>query len=496
MVATIGNITFTACRAATRRTARSCARSSAGSASASRIPRSPRNGFASGRRGRNGSGLSAPTSSVRRTSGRPPSAAAIAVYVRTCSSSPGGSVRARKRNSVRSRPTPSAPASTAATASSAEPRLASNRDPAPVTGHGRLRGGRERRPRPPPRAPALPPRSSASHLGARLDVEAARVRRRGGASLPSGTASSASPSPTAAGIPASERGSRVRGGTAAAVARPRTRPRSSAAVSAGVRSAATTIPGAVQPRVPSHRRPRAWATTCAATRSHVRARPLIVVVELAYSAATGRRPRQGAGRVPCLSKIARRAGRAARRRRGTTGARRRSPPLARRRGRRPPARAQLDADALERPSRALHSSAGPSARGRRGLPRQGPESRAQRPDRDPRGRQGRPARAPARCRRRIDRRCRRDLLGAIASKPSAASSRSASSAASACGPLAATCSSWPCRTPSVATALRLRALAGPRPVVDVGEGRRRHPSAAAVWTKLRGRAARAGRAGS
>ena len=112
-VATIGNISFSGCSAATRRTARSWVRNSSGSASERRIPRRPRNGLSSGAWRRNGSGLSAPASSVRTISGRPSSASAISVRTATCSSSLGGSSRSRKRNSVRSRPTPSAPCSTA-----------------------------------------------------------------------------------------------------------------------------------------------------------------------------------------------------------------------------------------------------------------------------------------------------------------------------------------------------------------------------------------------
>ena len=76
-VATIGNMTFTGCSAAVRRTARSWAVSSSGIASCSRIPRRPRNGFASGSCRSARSGLSAPTSRVRMMSGRPPRSRAI-----------------------------------------------------------------------------------------------------------------------------------------------------------------------------------------------------------------------------------------------------------------------------------------------------------------------------------------------------------------------------------------------------------------------------------
>ena len=53
--------------------------------------------------------LSPPASNVRMMSGRPSSAWATARYACTCSSSSGGAVRFRNRNSVRNNPTPSAP---------------------------------------------------------------------------------------------------------------------------------------------------------------------------------------------------------------------------------------------------------------------------------------------------------------------------------------------------------------------------------------------------
>ena len=68
---TIGNITETGCSAATRRIARSCVEKRSGCASERRSPRRPRNGLASGSVAMNGSGLSAPASSVRTISGRP-----------------------------------------------------------------------------------------------------------------------------------------------------------------------------------------------------------------------------------------------------------------------------------------------------------------------------------------------------------------------------------------------------------------------------------------
>ena len=59
--------------------------------------------------GRYGSGLSPPTSRVRRVIRRPAMASAIASYSPCCSSTSGAALRSRKRNSVRTRPAPSAP---------------------------------------------------------------------------------------------------------------------------------------------------------------------------------------------------------------------------------------------------------------------------------------------------------------------------------------------------------------------------------------------------
>ena len=137
-VATIGSITLTGKSAATRRIARSCVASTSGRASEDSDSPHAQEGIGFAGSGSAGSGLSAPASSVRITSGRPSSADAIARRVLTCSSSCGNSARSRYRNSVRSRPTPSAPSDTARAASAGLPRLAtiSTRTPSRVPALG------------------------------------------------------------------------------------------------------------------------------------------------------------------------------------------------------------------------------------------------------------------------------------------------------------------------------------------------------------------------
>ena len=92
----------------------SWSRSRSGWASARRMPRTPRNGFASGGWGRYGSGLSPPTSSVRSVIRAPCAASTSARYAATCSSTSGARSRPRNRNSVRTSPTTSAPLPTPA----------------------------------------------------------------------------------------------------------------------------------------------------------------------------------------------------------------------------------------------------------------------------------------------------------------------------------------------------------------------------------------------
>ncbi len=108
----------------TPRMARSWVRSRSGCFRLTRTPRRPSAGFCSCGRARYGAGLSAPTSRVRTIIGRPSKASAMAWYCAACSVSAGGVRRSRNRNSVRSRPQPSAPLRSAAAASAGAPMLA------------------------------------------------------------------------------------------------------------------------------------------------------------------------------------------------------------------------------------------------------------------------------------------------------------------------------------------------------------------------------------
>src|SRR5215211_1029199 len=122
--ATIGNITFRLPLAAARRMARSWGLKSSGVSRLILIPRQPRKGLSSSAWSTPGRSLSPPTSSVRTMTGFSPNARATALYASYCSSSEGRSSRSMKRNSVRKSPTPSAPHSSASSASDAEPRFA------------------------------------------------------------------------------------------------------------------------------------------------------------------------------------------------------------------------------------------------------------------------------------------------------------------------------------------------------------------------------------
>ena len=129
-IATIGAMTcgVVPVAAAARAIARSCATRRSGRVRPSRIPRTPRNGFASTGRSRYGTSLSPPISASRMTTGRSgPNAARTVRYARACSSSSGGRFRPRNRNSVRNSPTPSAPTRRARSASSGPPRFATRR---------------------------------------------------------------------------------------------------------------------------------------------------------------------------------------------------------------------------------------------------------------------------------------------------------------------------------------------------------------------------------
>src|SRR5215216_6334089 len=122
--ATIGNMTLRLPLAAARRMARSWGLKSSGVSRLILIPRQPRKGLSSSAWSTPGRSLSPPTSSVRTMTGFSPNARATALYASYCSSSEGRSSRSMKRNSVRKSPTPSAPHSSASSASDAEPRFA------------------------------------------------------------------------------------------------------------------------------------------------------------------------------------------------------------------------------------------------------------------------------------------------------------------------------------------------------------------------------------
>src|SRR5918993_4801539 len=124
MSATIGIMILRLPLAAARRMARSWGSKSSGVSRLILIPRHPRNGFSSCAWSTPSSSLSPPTSSVRTMTGFSPNARATALYASYCSSSEGRSSLCMNRNSVRKSPTPSAPHSSASSASDAEPRFA------------------------------------------------------------------------------------------------------------------------------------------------------------------------------------------------------------------------------------------------------------------------------------------------------------------------------------------------------------------------------------
>ena len=240
-VATIGSIALTGCSAATRRIARSWVARTSGRWSARRIPRTPRKGLASAGIGSAGSGLSAPASSVRTTSGRPSSATAISRRVSACSSS-SGSCRDRGRGTrcaAGPRPRPRAPRPS-------PPRRPSRgwRRPPPARRRARARLVRALERGAPRRRGALAALLRRGQLGGRrVDLQRAGVaveqQRRALCDR-----QQASPSPTAAGRPsARERMAACAVTEPWAVAIPRTSLGSSPAASAGVSSPASTIPG-------------------------------------------------------------------------------------------------------------------------------------------------------------------------------------------------------------------------------------------------------------
>ena len=96
------------------------------------MPRWPRNGLASAGIGRYGSGLSPPTSSVRRVTRRPPIASAIASYTACCSSTSGARPSVEEEELGADQPGAVGAGGEAARASATEPRLAATANARPV----------------------------------------------------------------------------------------------------------------------------------------------------------------------------------------------------------------------------------------------------------------------------------------------------------------------------------------------------------------------------
>ncbi len=337
-VATIGNITLirmvvprpAGARGAARRAtlaarARAGSRARRGTGSSRPAARAP------------GSGLSAPASRVRTSSGRSPSASAAARYAASCSSSSGMVSRSMKRNSVRNRPTPSAPPATAAATSSGSADVRGHLDRRAVARHRRL----ARRSRPPAaicaatRSRAASSRAIVSSSGSTWTSPAVAVERRGACPRSSVSADRT-------------RRPRRRGCRARARARPRARSGrrgrsrrrgriagSSPAVSAGVEVGGDEDPRGIEPgrRDPDAQQP------CEHLAAHApqvgRPRAEVRVVERVPRGGD-RLDRVAPGPAGAGSGVDRGPppGRAARRRAGTADARRRSRPRPRRPARR------------------------------------------------------------------------------------------------------------------------------------------------------------------
>ena len=219
------------------------------------MPRTPRNGFASSGTAAKGIGLSPPASRVRNTTRRPPKASPIDRYIASCSPTDGGSTRDANRNSVRTRPAPSACASAAFLASSIEPTLAQTviASPSRVT-EGSAAAD----------SAAACARSWASircSYTARSSELGSTSSRPASASTttssPSRMRCAATPAATSNGMPrARARIAACEVGLPKASTTPRIRPASSSAASAGVRSVATRMPstGRPSPSTPSRYR--------------------------------------------------------------------------------------------------------------------------------------------------------------------------------------------------------------------------------------------------
>ena len=221
-----------------------------------RSPRRPRAGFSSAPRSANANGLSAPASRVRKTTLAPSSKVLSTVaYASVCSSIVGASCRSKKRNSVRNRPTPSAPFFFAVGASEGLPMLASTRMRSPSDSVASPSGADAN----------TSARRLARSVSSETDASSGSTRtvpvtpsRASG--VPS-SMSRASLHLTTAGIPIWEARIAVwLVGPPAAVMRPRTSSGLRVAVSAGARSSATRITGESKEGTPGSGSPCMTAT--------------------------------------------------------------------------------------------------------------------------------------------------------------------------------------------------------------------------------------------
>ena len=233
------------------------------------MARTPRNGLASAGRSNQGNGLSPPMSASRMTTGRSaPKAARISRYAAVCSSSSGGRDRSMNRNSVRRRPTPSAPASRARWISRGEPMLAIRRRGEPSAVAARQAGWLAVRSRRRCSAPMRPSKEARSSASGPITISPVRPSMATtiaawGASAPSNASeasSSAASRPgaaTTAGMPrARARMAAWATGVPPCSAIPSSRPLGSSAATDGGRSSASAMDGTVGGAMATPRRMR------------------------------------------------------------------------------------------------------------------------------------------------------------------------------------------------------------------------------------------------
>ncbi len=348
--------------------------------------------------------------------------------------------------------------------------------------------------------------------------------------MPSAVSSSAAPRPTTAGMPiARARIAACEVALPCEVATPWTRSRSSAAVSPGVRSAATSTPGPssvagaapVPLRWPSTRRPTS-STSAARSRRYGVVRPAVGIGRVAHRGVPGLGgvrallvdgsaggvdqrlvvEQQQVGvedRRLGLPRARRRPGRGQRARRR---ARRRAPPRGgATRPRRRPRGVGDDRLGRPQPTRGADGHAGGDGQAAQGIARRG--RRGRRGWLARRGARRRAARRSTACERTHPGRRRlvlasagrRRLLLLARHRPSSRppAPRSPRAPGPRPAPRARTRISWPWRTPSVASAVRLRALTGPRPVVSLETSTRTSAPEQAPTKRAAGRACRPSR---